>query len=282
MVTLGYAGWAAGQLEHELVQNAWLTVPAELHILFDLPLRGTAGLGTGTAWRQSRQPCRPSRPCLREAAKPRHRARFRLWRKADRRRRWRVATAAGASADHHPRRGNAERFAAIACPDRGMAPASLVVGRPLSLDGTRTRHDRALHALRQSVARPLRTQRRDYAEERLSSVAARSACGPREHELPQRAKAPRRRRRPADPAGLILTVLPSKAPDHLSPAPEHPDDRETMPAIDLPDAEAQCAELAELIRPRLQPDTVLVGIHSGGVWVARRLRELLGLATKSA
>ncbi|HNC51631.1 MAG TPA: bifunctional pyr operon transcriptional regulator/uracil phosphoribosyltransferase PyrR [Accumulibacter sp.] len=49
------------------------------------------------------------------------------------------------------------------------------------------------------------------------------------------------------------------------------------PAIDLPDADAQCAQLAELIRPRLQEDTVLVGIHSGGAWVARRLRELLGL-----
>lgn len=50
-----------------------------------------------------------------------------------------------------------------------------------------------------------------------------------------------------------------------------------MPAIELPDADAQCAELAELIRPRLRPDTVLVGIHSGGVWVARRLSDLLGL-----
>ncbi|MBK8114378.1 MAG: YqgE/AlgH family protein [Candidatus Accumulibacter sp.] len=37
MVTLGYAGWAAGQLEHELTQNAWLTVLAEPHILFELP-----------------------------------------------------------------------------------------------------------------------------------------------------------------------------------------------------------------------------------------------------
>ena len=45
----------------------------------------------------------------------------------------------------------------------------------------------------------------------------------------------------------------------------------------LPDAEAQCVALAELIRPKLQPDTVLVGIHSGGAWVARRLHELLGL-----
>lgn len=49
-----------------------------------------------------------------------------------------------------------------------------------------------------------------------------------------------------------------------------------MPLSKLPDAEAQCAQLAELIRPQLSPDTALVGIHSGGVWVARRLRELLG------
>lgn len=37
LVTLGYAGWSSGQLEDELAQNAWLTVPASPHILFDLP-----------------------------------------------------------------------------------------------------------------------------------------------------------------------------------------------------------------------------------------------------
>jgi putative transcriptional regulator len=37
MVTLGYAGWAAGQLEHELSQNAWLSVEARDAIIFDLP-----------------------------------------------------------------------------------------------------------------------------------------------------------------------------------------------------------------------------------------------------
>lgn len=37
LVTLGYAGWAPGQLEHELRQNAWLTVAAQTQILFDLP-----------------------------------------------------------------------------------------------------------------------------------------------------------------------------------------------------------------------------------------------------
>jgi putative transcriptional regulator len=37
LVTLGYAGWAAGQLEQELADNAWLTVPADMSIVFSLP-----------------------------------------------------------------------------------------------------------------------------------------------------------------------------------------------------------------------------------------------------
>jgi len=37
IVTLGYAGWSAGQLEEELAQNAWLTVPARPDILFEMP-----------------------------------------------------------------------------------------------------------------------------------------------------------------------------------------------------------------------------------------------------
>lgn len=37
LVTLGYAGWAPGQLEHELSQNAWLTVAATSEVIFDLP-----------------------------------------------------------------------------------------------------------------------------------------------------------------------------------------------------------------------------------------------------
>jgi putative transcriptional regulator len=37
LVSLGYAGWSAGQLEHEITQNAWLTVEAKDAIIFDLP-----------------------------------------------------------------------------------------------------------------------------------------------------------------------------------------------------------------------------------------------------
>lgn len=38
LVTLGYAGWGAGQLEQELRENAWLTVEADDHVLFDTAL----------------------------------------------------------------------------------------------------------------------------------------------------------------------------------------------------------------------------------------------------
>lgn len=38
LITLGYAGWTAGQLETELAQNAWLIVPADKAIFFDTPL----------------------------------------------------------------------------------------------------------------------------------------------------------------------------------------------------------------------------------------------------
>jgi putative transcriptional regulator len=37
LVALGYAGWGVGQLENELLQNAWLTCPAAIDILFDVP-----------------------------------------------------------------------------------------------------------------------------------------------------------------------------------------------------------------------------------------------------
>jgi putative transcriptional regulator len=37
IVTLGYAGWSPGQLEEEIKRNGWLTVEADLRLLFDLP-----------------------------------------------------------------------------------------------------------------------------------------------------------------------------------------------------------------------------------------------------
>lgn len=35
---LGYAGWQPGQLEDEVADNAWLTVPADSAIIFDTPI----------------------------------------------------------------------------------------------------------------------------------------------------------------------------------------------------------------------------------------------------
>ncbi|SDY43597.1 YqgE/AlgH family protein [Nitrosomonas sp. Nm58] len=36
LVALGYSGWAPGQIEQELIQNAWLTVPASSGIIFGM------------------------------------------------------------------------------------------------------------------------------------------------------------------------------------------------------------------------------------------------------
>ncbi|MCI5160013.1 MAG: YqgE/AlgH family protein, partial [Candidatus Electrothrix sp. AUS1_2] len=37
MFLLGYAGWGPGQLEDELMDNSWLTVPGNLDVLFHTP-----------------------------------------------------------------------------------------------------------------------------------------------------------------------------------------------------------------------------------------------------
>lgn len=46
--------------------------------------------------------------------------------------------------------------------------------------------------------------------------------------------------------------------------------------MQLPDAEQLLDQLAEQIRPLLLKDSALVGIHSGGAWLAQRLQEKLG------
>jgi len=38
LVTLGYAGWGAGQLEREMAANAWLAGPADPTIIFETPV----------------------------------------------------------------------------------------------------------------------------------------------------------------------------------------------------------------------------------------------------
>lgn len=38
LVTLGYASWGEGQLESELAENSWLTVGADISLIFDTPV----------------------------------------------------------------------------------------------------------------------------------------------------------------------------------------------------------------------------------------------------
>lgn len=38
LIALGYAGWGSGQLEQEMIDNAWLVTPSADSILFDTPV----------------------------------------------------------------------------------------------------------------------------------------------------------------------------------------------------------------------------------------------------
>lgn len=46
----------------------------------------------------------------------------------------------------------------------------------------------------------------------------------------------------------------------------------------LPSAETLFDTLVEQLRPAISPETALVGIHTGGAWLAERLHAALGLA----
>jgi len=46
----------------------------------------------------------------------------------------------------------------------------------------------------------------------------------------------------------------------------------------LPDPELLCASLVQQLTPQISADTALVGVHTGGVWLAERLHAALGIS----
>ena len=48
LITLGYSSWEAGQLEQELSQNSWLTIPADSAIIFHTDCAKRAGAAAST------------------------------------------------------------------------------------------------------------------------------------------------------------------------------------------------------------------------------------------
>jgi pyrimidine operon attenuation protein / uracil phosphoribosyltransferase len=45
----------------------------------------------------------------------------------------------------------------------------------------------------------------------------------------------------------------------------------------LPEAERLCEQLAAELRPHIGPKTAMIGLYTGGAWLAERLHKLLGL-----
>ena len=52
-----------------------------------------------------------------------------------------------------------------------------------------------------------------------------------------------------------------------------------MTPNDIPDAQALLNSLLEQIRPEVRPETVMIGVHTGGAWIAEQLHAALGLTT---
>ena len=47
----------------------------------------------------------------------------------------------------------------------------------------------------------------------------------------------------------------------------------------IPDAEMLCEALLRQIEPVISPATVMIGVHTGGAWIAAKLHKALGLTT---
>ena len=47
----------------------------------------------------------------------------------------------------------------------------------------------------------------------------------------------------------------------------------------LPDAEALCAKLVAELKPHIKPTTAMIGLYTGGAWLAQKLHPQLGLST---
>jgi putative Holliday junction resolvase len=60
LITLGYSGWQAGQLEDELGRNGWLTVDADPAVIFDTPVE-RATTARCRCWASTRACCRRRR-----------------------------------------------------------------------------------------------------------------------------------------------------------------------------------------------------------------------------
>jgi len=48
LIALGYAGWDSGQLESEMLNNTWLTVPASPEVIFDVPFEDRWAVAAST------------------------------------------------------------------------------------------------------------------------------------------------------------------------------------------------------------------------------------------
>ena len=48
----------------------------------------------------------------------------------------------------------------------------------------------------------------------------------------------------------------------------------------LPDAEKLCEQLVAELKPRIGPKSAMVGLYTGGAWLAERLHQMLDMKSR--
>ena len=262
LVTLGYSGWGAGQLEDEIGRNGWLDGRRR----------------------------RPRSSSTRRSSK-----------------RYDAALVAAGHRPAHAHAGGGARMSRIcdrACaaspvvpglrfrhPRVGVAAGNTLLRRAQAADDRRRRGRRALRgdrsadrgmAARRAGGRralpPRRRGARQHARARSASRAScRAASGCRctrstSATRPPKRWPPARADVDAAAAALILEQFLRQLPEDVA------QDEATMLQLD---AEALYAELLPGVRALLRPESVLVGIWSGGAWLAERLQRDLQPARRA-
>jgi hypothetical protein len=145
LVTLGYSGWSAGQLEEEIGRNGWINVVAEPGVIFDTPVEQRYDKGAVAAGDRPAHAVARGGACMRlPPPPPTLLSRFRF-------RHQRVGVATGNTLHAHAhaaahRRGRAMRASRDRPPDRRMAARCAGRRRAVPPDGAP--HDNTARAQR--------------------------------------------------------------------------------------------------------------------------------------
>lgn len=146
-------------------------------------------------------------------------------------------------------------------------PTLLVVGLPLAMDGSESIMSSAARKFGARLSKNTGLKV-DFVDERLTSVAANHIL----RDTMQRGKKMTRKRTSAIDNVAAQLILQTYLDDN-----QDMDKHENTDSMDIADTiESMAESMARQISAENLPNPLLIGIYTGGVWVAQRLHALLG------